>query len=226
MNQDQIWDYYQNEMPEIFEGSRSRIYYLACRICPAGKVLNIGVGTGIFEEIGRDKGLDIYSLDPNPRSIETLRARLKLGTKAQVGYIQSIPFPSDFFDAVVVSEVFEHLSDEVLKEGLAEIKHVLVRGGRVIGTVPARENLRAQIVVCPECGNRFHGRGHLQSFDLARMRALLLSYFQVEDLLERLFVTWPLLSWKGKIHELAKLLLHRIGIHGSNENIVFIAKKL
>jgi len=89
MNQDRIWDYYQNEVPESFEGSRARLSYLACRVAcmvrPGGKVLNIGVGSGIFEEIGRDKGLDVYSLDPSPRSIETLRARFKVGTKAQVG---------------------------------------------------------------------------------------------------------------------------------------------
>ena len=188
-------------------------------------MLNIGVGSGIFEEMATKKGLDVYSLDPNPRSIDTIRARFSVRTKAQVGYVQSIPYPSDFFNAVVVSEVLEHLSDEALDDGLREIHRVLVKGGYLLGTVPSRENLKEQIVVCPECGKRFHRWGHLQSFDPARVRALLSPYFQVEEIRERPFVTWPTLNWKGKILVLAKVLLYQFGIHGNNETLVFMATK-
>lgn len=89
MSQDFIWDYWQNEMPAIFEGSRARLAYLVRKLQKLGarKVLNVGVGSGIFEEIALSQGFDVYSLDPSVRTVERLRARFGMGAKAQVGYI-------------------------------------------------------------------------------------------------------------------------------------------
>src|SRR6266550_9340800 len=92
-NQDLIWDYYQNESPERFSGSYSRLRFLVKRIKAPATVLNIGCGAGLFEQLALERGLDIHSLDPSERSIGELRARLNLGAKARVGYIQKIPFP-------------------------------------------------------------------------------------------------------------------------------------
>lgn len=50
-------------------------------------MLNVGVGSGIFEEIALSQGFDVYSLDPSVRTVERLRARFGMGAKAQVGYI-------------------------------------------------------------------------------------------------------------------------------------------
>src|SRR5437870_380847 len=141
-NQDLIWEYYQNECPESFDGSYSRLRFLVERIKAPATVLNIGCGAGFFEQFALERGLDIHSLDPSERSIAELRARLNLGEKAQVGYIQKIPFPDSEFDAVVVSEVLEHLTPEITRQGLEDIRRVLKPSGRVIGTVPHRENLR------------------------------------------------------------------------------------
>src|SRR5580765_3228539 len=113
--QDLIWDYYQNESPESFDGSRDRLQVLLARIDPAQVVLNIGCGSGIFEGLALARKIDIHSLDPSERSIGQLREALHLGDKAQVGYIHQLPFSDSFFDVVVVSEVLEHLTTEVTK---------------------------------------------------------------------------------------------------------------
>lgn len=226
MNQDVVWDYFQNEGIGSFEGSEARLSYLVNRIRPGKRVLNIGVGSGTFEKLGLLRGIDIYSLDPSERTIESLRTRLSLGEKARVGYSQRIPFPDSFFDSVVMSEVLEHLSDEVLEETIAEVHRVLVLGGHFLGTVPARENLMDQVTVCPCCGNKFHRWGHLQTFNISRIRGVLGNLFEFKTLIERSFVSWSGLNWKGKIHFFIKSSLRVVmGIHGSGENILFIVKK-
>jgi SAM-dependent methyltransferase len=225
MRQDLIWDFFQNEAPETFRGSLPRLEYLVRRVSREGRVLNIGAGTGLFEELALEKGLDVYSLDPNERIVSAIRSRLGMKEKAVVGYVQDIPFESGFFQTVVVSEVLEHLGEEELEKALEEIHRVLERGGRILGTVPARENLREQLVVCPKCGERFHRWGHAQTFNAESVKVLLSRYFEVEEAFEHLFVDWSEVNWKGKIRSLAKKILFRMSLYGRYENIVFSGRK-
>ncbi|OEU50021.1 MAG: hypothetical protein BA861_00205 [Desulfobacterales bacterium S3730MH5] len=225
MKQGLIWDYYQNEAPEFFAGSSARLRYLAKRVKSRGKVLNIGVGAGIFEELAIQRGLDVYSLDPDEKAIASLRQRLGMKEKAKVGFSQKIPFPDESFDAVVISEVIEHLSVDIIGKTMREISRVLFFGGRIIGTVPARENLKDQLVVCPHCGEHFHRWGHIQSFDAERINALISLYFRIEEVSEHLFFNWSAMNWKGKVHGLITMLLYYVGVHGSNESILFVATK-
>lgn len=223
--QELIWDYFQNEAPDSFEGSSARLRFLSERIRPTECVLNVGCGTGIFERLALARGNDVYSLDPNEKSIQHLRTQLNLGEKAKTGYIQNMPFADSFFDVVVVSEVLEHLTSEVSRQGLADIRRVLKPGGRIIGTVPSREDLRQQMVVCPCCGQKFHRWGHEQSFDVPKMRTALAELFAVTTVIERPFSAWRTLNWKGKIMSALKSGLWRLGCHGSNENVFFEAIK-
>jgi SAM-dependent methyltransferase len=223
MKQSLIWDYYQNERPETFLGAWARLEFLAKQISPPGKVLNVGIGGGIFEDIAIKRNLEVSSVDPDAGTVERLRHRLEVGKRAKVGSIENLPFPDNVFDAVVVSEVLEHLSDESLENGLSEIARVLRRGGRIIGTVPARENLDEQFAVCPECGKQFHRWGHVQSFTITRLTRILGQKFVVQKVVERPFVTLRQLNLKGRIVGVVKLALWALGMHGGGESIVFIA---
>jgi len=224
-NQEAIWEYFQNEGIDSFAGSEARLAYLAALIPSPGKVLNIGVGMGIFEARATARGLTVFSLDPSARSIERLQKLYDLGDRARVGYSQQIPFPERHFDAVVLSEVLEHLSDDVSDATLREVARVLQPEGQFIGTVPARENLADETVVCPSCSHRFHRWGHAQSFDPARLQALLESKFSDVRIWERPFVTFSTLNWKGKIQGVTRVLLNFCGFHGKHENIVFVARR-
>ena len=132
MNQDAIWDYFQNEGVASFDSSEARLSYLVKKIAPGSRVLNIGVGSGVFERLGLARGIDIHCIDPSKRTIESLKEKLGIGEKARVGYSQEIPFGDHFFDVVVMSEVLEHLTDDVLVGTIAEVHRVLAappRGG-------------------------------------------------------------------------------------------------
>jgi ubiquinone/menaquinone biosynthesis C-methylase UbiE len=225
MNQDLIWDYFQNDVPESFAGSKGRLAFLARQLKPGERVLNIGVGSGYFEEVALGLGYEVYSLDPIAKSIESIQKRLKLADKARVGYGQSMPFEDQFFDAVIISEVIEHLEPIISQDVIREIARVLKPGGRIIGTVPSREIMRLNYVMCPHCGQPFHRWGHQQSFKPEDIVMLLTSKFDVIQLTERPFITWSEYNWKGKLVSSLKMFLWRLGIHGQNEHILFIAAR-
>jgi SAM-dependent methyltransferase len=50
------------------------------------------------------------------------------------GNIYALPFPDDYFDGVILSEILEHLDDDVA--GLREVRRVLKPGGVAAITVP------------------------------------------------------------------------------------------
>lgn len=226
MEQNKLWEYYQTQGIESFDASFARLRFLVKQLPARSRVLNIGIGAGKFEEYALEGGHDVYALDPIEKALVSLRERLHLGNKAQVGYGQAIPFESNFFDVVVVSEVLEHLSPEIMHTTLTEIHRVLRKGGLILGTVPARENYHQQIVVCPHCGEIFHRWGHLQTFTMQQMQMNLeKNQFTMEKLTERQFITWSYYGITGKMLGIAKVALRYVGIHSSGEHMFFKARK-
>lgn len=122
------------------------------------KVLDIGAGSGaLINLIPNAIGLDLVPKHP----------------KIIKGDISNIPFNDKSFDTIFTTEVLEHLDNETLDKGLNEIYRVLQREGHFIITVPYKEDLKQNMVMCPKCGVKFHKRGHLQSFDEERIRNIL-----------------------------------------------------
>ena len=119
MSQDVIWDYFQNEGVASFAGSVARLRFIARRFEPGTRVLNIGVGAGFFEKEALSRSIDVHSLDPSARAVQQLGGDLQESGRAKVGYCQEIPWPIGYFDGVVMSEVLEHLSDQVLAQALS-----------------------------------------------------------------------------------------------------------
>ena len=225
MDQTKIWDYFQNdeEAGDAAFNARPRYEFLAKHIAPGMRVLNIGVGRGGLETILIRKGVLMSSVDPGESAIDRLRNQFGLGEQAKVGYSQAIPFPDNQFDVVVMSEVLEHLSDDVLAATLAEVQRVLKVGGQFIGTVPAEENLLDNRVVCPHCGELFHRWGHLQSFNEERLNTMLAEQFQFVKTSRHFFGDFQSLNWKGRLGWAIKKMLMGIGIKGSGESFSFSA---
>lgn len=164
MEQDKIWDYFQNEdgINDVFAGAFPRYNFLAQQTASGMQALNIGVGNGGLENILINKGVAVSCLDPSSKSIENIRQKYSLGDRTLVGYSHAIPFPDGQFDAVIMTEVLEHLDDNALNMTTKEVNRVLKPGGRFIGTVPVDENLFEGRVMCPQCGVPFHRWGHTQ----------------------------------------------------------------
>lgn len=170
--QDRIWEHFQTHSRASFDLSYPRLRFLAEKCKRGSRVLNIGVGSGDLERFLQRRGVEVYSLDPSAESIERLRAELQMGDRARQGYGQDIPFEPGYFDKVIMTEVLEHLATGTLHDTLDEVRRVLKSGGELTGTVPFREDLAANEVLCPACQTQFHRWGHEQRFDAASLRAL------------------------------------------------------
>jgi SAM-dependent methyltransferase len=226
-NQDSIWSYFQNRHPEVFEGATARMDYILRKISrrkttAIPRVLNIGAGNGYLEEKATRLGWVIYSLDPDEGAVNRL---LEKGIRAYRGYMGDMPFADDSFDFVVASEVLEHLDVQRLHEGLKEVVRVMRGGAWFIGTVPYRENLALNEVVCPRCQEVFHRWGHQRSFDLQTMRSELLSFFNKAVVKRKGFVAFRGRSCMGKIKSLVRYILAHYGAPIASPNIYFAARK-
>lgn len=73
-----------------------------------------------------------YVLDINPEALAISRCKFK---KLWDLNNLPLPYPDDFFDTVILSDVIEHMENDV--EILKEMHRILKNGGRVIITVPA-----------------------------------------------------------------------------------------
>ncbi len=226
MDQDQIWDHYQNVATTTFTESYGRNAFLAKKLRRGIRVLNIGVGVLILERLAQAREVEMYALDPSAASIEKATLDLGLGERAKVGHSQAIPFQDSFFDVVIMSEVLEHLGTAHLSASINEIWRVLKPGGSFIGTVPFDEDLEASNVACPHCHKTFHRWGHQQRFTTESLATLLKTRFPNPRCQRKKFITWRARSGLAKVVAVAKLIAHRFGARIPDESIYFEATKL
>lgn len=223
-----IWHYYQNVAPESFQSARPRLDFIVqqiarhCRSSCTPQILNIGIGNGHLEKVAQARGWVVHSLDPDPQSCERLAA---LGVHAHAGTVQNIPLGAATLDAVVASEVLEHLTDPERREGLSEIARVLKPGGWFLGTVPDSEVLELSQVVCPQCGTVFHRWGHVRSFNRSSIAAELALWFDVETTRRTAFVSFRHRTIMGKLKSLVRLILAKCGQPIAVPTIYWVARK-
>lgn len=92
----------------------------------SARVLIVGAGGEcevLLRQIGRSKGLQFESIDIDPARKPT-----------NVGDVHSYCFQSDTFDAIVIAEVLEHLSEP--RQAITNLTSALKSGGKIIITVP------------------------------------------------------------------------------------------
>lgn len=98
------------------------------------RVLDIGVGTGRL--LGHVPHARRYGIDV---SLNYLGRLAGSGIEVCMGSVESLPYPDDFFDVVVCTDVLEHVFD--LNAAVSEIARTLKPGGVFILRVPYREDL-------------------------------------------------------------------------------------
>lgn len=224
VQQDVIWKHYQIQDRGVFDLSYPRLRFLAERCRPGTRVLNIGVGSGYLDKLLADRGVDVYSLDPCGESITRLRNELEMGERARQGYSQAIPFDAGYFDKVIMTEVLEHLQDDALHASLGEVRRVLKPGGEFTGTVPFREDLPANVVICPHCQAQFHRWGHYQRFDASLLGALFQQHgFCVKRMYARSFPDFNRPGLMNFIKAVSRYFLGRLGEPLVGPNLFFVA---
>ncbi|MBI1198420.1 MAG: methyltransferase domain-containing protein [Phenylobacterium sp.] len=99
---------------------------------PPGRLLDVGCGTGAYVAWMAREGWDAHGIDFDADAVAT--ARRYPGVDARVGDLASQKYPDDHFDAVVLSNVIEHLLDP---QGVFdECRRILAPGGRLVMITP------------------------------------------------------------------------------------------
>jgi SAM-dependent methyltransferase len=98
-----------------------------------GRVLDAGCGIAVLMRHirRRQPQLELHGVDFSPVAVERTK---QYGFPAQVAVLPELPYGDEFFDAVVCTEVLEHLDEP--DKSLREFCRVLVPGGRLVVSVP------------------------------------------------------------------------------------------
>ena len=108
---------------------------------PAGRVLDVGCGTGHFVAAMERHGWEATGIDRNPQAVTF--AREALNAKVNVGKIEQSSFTDHTFDAVTMWDSLEHVHDP--RGVLLEIHRILKPEGRLLLRVPSLDSLDAHL---------------------------------------------------------------------------------
>jgi len=103
------------------------------------RVLDIGCGTGETMSFIKAlvKEVEVYGIDTSKIAVSYSKSRGH--KKVYLAGAGKLPFAANFFDAVVMLDVLEHIQDA--KQALAEAKRVLKKRGVMIVSCPAMQIL-------------------------------------------------------------------------------------
>jgi ubiquinone biosynthesis O-methyltransferase len=140
------------------------------------KVLDVGCCNGLISELIARNDNEVYGVDISENVLEAARSR---GIKAYKVDLEceELPFPANYFDVVVASEVVEHLfnTDNFLRK----IKHVLKNEGKLIITTPNLASLGRRLLL-------LLGKNPLMEVSINEDTAGHLRYFVKETMVELL----------------------------------------
>ncbi|HNP85172.1 MAG TPA: class I SAM-dependent methyltransferase [Kouleothrix sp.] len=131
--------------PAYFRLHRFRFQKLLAALPPPpARVLEVGTTPGQFTEILRRAGYDVAGVDLFPEQRAALWQRLGVEVRFCNIDEQPLPYGDAEFDAVVFSEVIEHLVSAPLP-ALREMARVLRPGGRLIITTPNQHYIKSRL---------------------------------------------------------------------------------
>ena len=150
---DAVW---RDEGPSTWRTYPNLFEIINRAILPHSHVLDIGCGPGILlNRLRLDHSCKCIGLDLSSVAMGFLN---QVGIPSVVAQLPDIPFQSASFDAVVATEVLEHLEDPA--STLQQMKRVTRAGGLIICSVPN------ECLTTEECDE------HLHNFDPDSFAAL------------------------------------------------------
>ncbi|VAX20814.1 hypothetical protein MNBD_IGNAVI01-3199 [hydrothermal vent metagenome] len=136
-------------------------FFRLYRLRDNDKILEIGAGAGFALNHLKTNVHKYFLLDISTHNLKRVREKTEGEIYPISGDVFNLPFPSESFDFILLSEVLEHLNDPLM--ALTEIQRVLKHGGSFIVSVPYKEVITYQM--CIHCNKPTPTNAHLHSFD-------------------------------------------------------------
>ncbi len=162
---------------------KRRFHLIACLVphSEVSCVLDAGCGSGWLSEILYRQGFTVHAIDLGLDSIRRASARIgsllaqASGSRNEravyftLGDAYRLPYEDGYFDAVVASEIIEHL--ERPGEAVQEFARVIRPGGILVVSTPYNEKI--EYTLCIHCNRKTPINAHLHSFDEKKIEQLL-----------------------------------------------------
>jgi ubiquinone/menaquinone biosynthesis C-methylase UbiE len=143
-----------------------------------GKLLDVGCGGGQFMHQMHNLGWTVTGLDFDGKAVENAKIRYGSALTFLHTDLPGAKFPDNFFDAVTMNHVIEHVPDPVAL--LKEARRILKVGGRLIATTPNIQSFGHEKF--RDCWRGLETPRHLQIFspDALRQCARMASFDDVQ----------------------------------------------
>lgn len=126
-----------NFFERIFHNTRLK-FWLSVVEYKNKKILDIGCNTGILLIPLLEKGYNVVGIDNSLEDIKIARKSLRKKnlpeSTVKVADAQKIPFKTNFFDVIILSDVLEHVID--VECSAKEALRVAKKGGIILASVP------------------------------------------------------------------------------------------
>lgn len=101
------------------------------------RVLDVGCGTGTLLAMAKERepGAELFGVDGDPNILQVARSKFEqkhLNIRLDQGMAYQLPYSDSYFDRVVSSLVFHHLTTENKHRAFAEVLRVLRFEGRML----------------------------------------------------------------------------------------------
>ncbi len=139
---DMVDDFYVHEEAGRRESARSILRYLN-KLRKTGRILDVGCATGFLLDEARQEGWEVYGVELSTWAVDYARQKLQLLNITQ-GLLKEAHYPDNFFDAVVLKDVIEHLTDP--KDTFEEIRRILKPTGMMCCNTPDIDSLISRLL--------------------------------------------------------------------------------
>lgn len=167
--QDETYGFVRSHLADGFVDGRPhavRVLDELASLRAAGRLLDIGCGTGDLLVAARERGWETSGVELSPHAAAIARQR---GLDVTVGTVGAARFPARSFDVVAILDVVEHLPDPLAE--LSEIYRLLRPGGLAVVETPNWNSIYRRLL--RQRWAALQPRVHLLYFDRRTLSRLL-----------------------------------------------------